>query len=326
MSLPTKHTLLSNLTLVSQPAGSACNICLESYEAARLFRHGGDLSEETTHQAVQTPCSHVFGETCLAQWLESANSCPLCRQHLYEAEAEVERMHGPVGDEDEAFFQGIRDDMAAANLELSNSDAEYREQLTTLFVRISTSRDDEEVAATDAAIEVLQDARLMGWVTGTLAVESGDFFSSSQGAVEKGVVLPEGRVFVVDGHAIEEKMYMYFHYSLSNALARLARARKNGGPSIGDRGADTVLHPAALALWKTASRAVEQLDGRRMTVPQLRQMLLNGMRRCLEEYMPWGLEAVMHDLAQVGVVAMCGRPVGVCDPRSRDAKWEVLEL
>ncbi|KAI3435234.1 Cytosolic Fe-S cluster assembly factor NBP35 [Psidium guajava] len=48
--------------------GECCSICLEDY-------HGPE-------KVAELPCSHVFHRPCIIQWLESSNSCPLCRCRL----------------------------------------------------------------------------------------------------------------------------------------------------------------------------------------------------------------------------------------------------
>lgn len=38
--------------------------------------------EEYVHVPVKMPCGHVFGRTCLHEWLKTNNSCPLCRDKI----------------------------------------------------------------------------------------------------------------------------------------------------------------------------------------------------------------------------------------------------
>lgn len=38
-----------------------------------------DFSGEFVHAPVQLPCKHVFGKSCLFEWLKNHTSCPLCR-------------------------------------------------------------------------------------------------------------------------------------------------------------------------------------------------------------------------------------------------------
>ncbi|KAF2116197.1 hypothetical protein BDV96DRAFT_45220 [Lophiotrema nucula] len=44
---------------------------------------------------LNTPCQHVFGRTCLEQWISSdrpnANTCPLCREVLFDLREAVVR-------------------------------------------------------------------------------------------------------------------------------------------------------------------------------------------------------------------------------------------
>lgn len=43
-----------------------------------------DHEEEFDHGPLRMPCGHVFGRSCLAQWLKTATNCPLCRVALVE--------------------------------------------------------------------------------------------------------------------------------------------------------------------------------------------------------------------------------------------------
>ncbi|CAG8973520.1 hypothetical protein HYALB_00002846 [Hymenoscyphus albidus] len=36
--------------------------------------------------AVQTECGHIFGKKCLAKWIQTQSTCPICRAHLREPE------------------------------------------------------------------------------------------------------------------------------------------------------------------------------------------------------------------------------------------------
>lgn len=48
-----------------RPQGECC-ICLEAYDATKQIR--------------RTPCGHMMHHSCLALWLQTANTCPACRQ------------------------------------------------------------------------------------------------------------------------------------------------------------------------------------------------------------------------------------------------------
>ena len=56
-----------------------CSICIES------FSLGENL--------VRTPCNHVFHEHCLSRWLDTRDTCPVCRhdieEHLNYSDAEI---------------------------------------------------------------------------------------------------------------------------------------------------------------------------------------------------------------------------------------------
>lgn len=58
--------------LSTAASGQHCRICLNEFS-------GG-----TDDQLVirLTPCSHVFHPSCIVEWLDARNSCPLCRRRL----------------------------------------------------------------------------------------------------------------------------------------------------------------------------------------------------------------------------------------------------
>ena len=51
---------------------NVCSISLESYDDLR-----------TSRSLVCTPCSHLFQDIALIQWLTLHSSCPLCRKVIY---------------------------------------------------------------------------------------------------------------------------------------------------------------------------------------------------------------------------------------------------
>jgi len=57
--------------------GSECSICLCDLEAGRT--------------ALRLPCSHLFHEDCVKDWLQKSNECPVCRFELPTDDAEYER-------------------------------------------------------------------------------------------------------------------------------------------------------------------------------------------------------------------------------------------
>lgn len=47
------------------------------------------LNEEYPHVPLRIPCGHVFGQSCLAEWLRENTSCPLCRVSVADEEPEA---------------------------------------------------------------------------------------------------------------------------------------------------------------------------------------------------------------------------------------------
>lgn len=56
-----------------------------SAAAAAAQQESTSESSQSEHIPVQMPCKHIFGRSCLVEWLKQNVSCPLCRQ---EVEAE----------------------------------------------------------------------------------------------------------------------------------------------------------------------------------------------------------------------------------------------
>lgn len=47
-----------------------------------------DQDKEFSHEAIKFPCGHIFGKSCLAHWLKTATTCPLCRFNVNPTAAE----------------------------------------------------------------------------------------------------------------------------------------------------------------------------------------------------------------------------------------------
>ena len=63
---PASRDARDALRLVTVPAsGQSCAICLEDFGPKA--------------KAKQLPCEHLFHESCVIEWLERHNSCPVCR-------------------------------------------------------------------------------------------------------------------------------------------------------------------------------------------------------------------------------------------------------
>ena len=59
------------------PDETSCGICMESYG-----------STDDSESRARLPCGHLMGRRCIERWLETCNTCPLCRHVLFEEDAE----------------------------------------------------------------------------------------------------------------------------------------------------------------------------------------------------------------------------------------------
>ena len=66
---------LPDIGLGDIPNVTSCNICMESF---------GSTEDPESESPVQIPCGHVMGRKCISRWLETSNSCPMCRHVLFE--------------------------------------------------------------------------------------------------------------------------------------------------------------------------------------------------------------------------------------------------
>ncbi|CAG8961194.1 hypothetical protein HYFRA_00013250 [Hymenoscyphus fraxineus] len=48
-------------------------------------------NEDSCVGAVQTECGHIFGKKCLAKWIQTQSTCPICRARLREPEERQQR-------------------------------------------------------------------------------------------------------------------------------------------------------------------------------------------------------------------------------------------
>ncbi|KAG2372502.1 hypothetical protein LR48_Vigan05g005400 [Vigna angularis] len=63
--VPADKAFVEGLEMVQQKGSERCAICFEDF----LF-------------GVRMPCLHAFHKSCITEWLQIGNSCPLCRIHL----------------------------------------------------------------------------------------------------------------------------------------------------------------------------------------------------------------------------------------------------
>ena len=53
------------------------------YTEERKRNAGDDDSQEVPHNPVKMPtCNHIFGKSCITEWLREKNTCPLCRKEI----------------------------------------------------------------------------------------------------------------------------------------------------------------------------------------------------------------------------------------------------
>ena len=75
-----RQLLATQNQVSSDEKHSQCSICLENC---------GEMAPETglIERAVRLPCEHVVGSGCITQWLQTNNTCPICRRVFFPAES-----------------------------------------------------------------------------------------------------------------------------------------------------------------------------------------------------------------------------------------------
>ena len=73
-----------------------CSICFERTDTRCETWCKHDFKTRPHHHPVKTTCGHIFGLTCLDDWLYSSRSCPTCRRVLY-ATGRCPRLYEGVG-------------------------------------------------------------------------------------------------------------------------------------------------------------------------------------------------------------------------------------
>ena len=77
---PAGKRFMEQLPVVDEkdfPDETSCGTCMESYG-----------STDEPESRARLPCGHLMGRRCIERWLETSNTCPLCRHVLYEEDAE----------------------------------------------------------------------------------------------------------------------------------------------------------------------------------------------------------------------------------------------
>lgn len=85
---------------------TTCHICMEPF-------NNNAAAADDTEPAVRLPCSHIMGRNCIARWLATTNSCPLCRCTFVDPSSPSPRR------------QSSRDDLAVETVRAENSMAEH---------------------------------------------------------------------------------------------------------------------------------------------------------------------------------------------------------
>ena len=87
---------LASILKIENSVGSdsrqPCCICLQDF---------GSLSSETgvIECGIRLSCSHYVGSSCIATWLRSNNTCPVCRHVFFPAQPRPYLEHGIIADE-----------------------------------------------------------------------------------------------------------------------------------------------------------------------------------------------------------------------------------
>ena len=97
------------------PVGAECMICQEKYGT---FPSDNGILEH----AVVLPCTHQVGSECIAVWLSTGNSCPMCRKVFFPAH------QGEDYDEDDD--ESEEGDISESEEEESSDDDESEETTT----------------------------------------------------------------------------------------------------------------------------------------------------------------------------------------------------
>lgn len=70
--------LLTPQNCVQTEEGEFCSVCLQEY-------HTLSSTSGAVELAIRLPCHHIIGSVCMKTWLQTSNTCPICRYELYPA-------------------------------------------------------------------------------------------------------------------------------------------------------------------------------------------------------------------------------------------------
>lgn len=86
--IPLTEEEISQIPAVTDvPSGEVCTICLLEFgEGSEIIR--------------QLPCNHYFHEDCIIPWLQTSNTCPVCRHQLGEGPRFGDEAEHPNEDSD----------------------------------------------------------------------------------------------------------------------------------------------------------------------------------------------------------------------------------
>lgn len=306
MALPTHADFQSNLCYVTVPTEEDCPICIAPYDAPPA----GKVAE-VTHRAVQTPCGHVYGESCLKAWLEGNATCPTCRRVLYEVERveEEERLLRPERARGFGFGEEVDDDWIGLAAQSSLIyDSANRADLAHLFgarARAVAHRDQAQVVRLENRITAAWSSRLDFYLWGYLTINNDEFRNRPfhQGAVLKIARTPRNQRFPIDSEAIEKCIRWYLNRTLESAA---------GDTQVWpDEPVEMWLHPLTLYLAEHAIVMVRRHHGVRASAKAMRREMVKWLEWFSEDGDPEGLDTIVWDLAEIAALTLCGMQVQV---------------
>ena len=127
-----------------EDSADECHICKEPFSV-------------TLETATRLPCDHVFGADCLKTWLESSNSCPLCRVTLFVPSQQDSRIllraisFGQSEEEGQRMHAAISEWVTLLRQERDREQSSYREQ-SEAFERLMRERNDNDLDLAEVSV------------------------------------------------------------------------------------------------------------------------------------------------------------------------------